>query len=579
MKKSHITFRAVVVICLAIPIFSGLSFTQEETDHSVWKLWLGGRYTGYEDFSKKVGEFERGREGIFQEMALDYSTFSGENSMDFSGRYYDPWKFSVNARGQSKGIFNASLSYRSFYRQRETDLLENLMAREAVDQSNKPGGKMFTYEHEDPQADFGYTRREILSHYQVKVPGSANMKFYADHRAIYAEGVDQKIISMHCSSCHMAARCVKVDRQTHTVSAGFEADPGPLSFSYEGNYRTFESKVPTEQAFYDVAEHPTDTTKGGDFGTRTIFDGEVVEFGEIPKTRKMSHTARIKVDIGTKSEVFGSFTHSQGKNVSSDLESRGNSGSLKYVFKPNMKTRILALASLARVEADEVLIDLPLWREGFAGGGQDFDWTRYSSLSRTVARGFAEYTLQPSRAFRFNLSAGYDETKRDDYPYYEADWKTTRLTLSAGGKYRPGLKFSGRMKYTFQNIDTPFSTYKQFFERSGADELTLEEGNSNYYYYQRDALRYGSLTNQPSNVHGIDSYVTLRPSRKANFSAGLKASLGTNDDTDSLDYERTMIQPTFSMNLTPAPNWNFFSNIGYIYNKSNGLAAVAMMDG
>ena len=196
-----------------------------------------------------------------------------------------------------------------------------------------------------------------------------------------------------------------------------------------------------------------------------------------------------------------------------------------------------------------------------------------------MAKGFAEGTYQPASAYRLVVSAGYEEIKRDDYPYFEADWKTTKLTLSAGGTYRPSLKFSGRLKYTFRNIDNPFSTYEQFFERSGADELTLLTGNSNYYYFQRDDLRYGSLTNQPSSIHGVDASLTYRPSRVVNVSAGLKADLGTNSDIDSLDYERTTIQPHVSLNLSPAARWNLFGILGYMYNTSNGLAAVAMMDG
>ena len=111
------------------------------------------------------------------------------------------------------------------------------------------------------------------------------------------------------------------------------------------------------------------------------------------------------------------------------------------------------------------------------------------------------------------------------------------------------------------------------------NELTLLPDNGKYYYFQRDDLRYGSLTNQPSNIHNVDAYFTLRPSRQVNLSAGLKASLGTNSDTDSLDFERTSYQPHFSVNLSPTLKWSFFGDAGYIYNTSNGLAAVAMMDG
>ena len=579
MRKSLLKYITVLVMGLGVLIFSLLAFSQEEPSQSIWNLWMGSHYTGHEDFYKKVGEFDRGKEGVFPEVSLSYSGYRGDKSLDFSGYYYDPKRLYLHAEGRSKDIFSGLVSYRSFFRQRETDLLENLMSREAVDQENKAGGKMFTYEHESPDADFGYTRRELTSDFEVKVPGSVHLKFLAAIRSIMEKGDDQEVVSMHCSSCHMVSRSAEVDRRTHTVSAGFEVNPEPLFFSYTGSYRTFKSDVPTSEAFYDTAQHPVNGTMIDEFGTRTVFNGEVVEFGAVPETRKMSHTANIKADMGKKGEVFGRFNHSQAKNVSAGIKTEGNSGSLKYVFRPNVKTRISALASIARIKSDEIFIDLPLWRDGLTGGGQDFDWTRYSSLARIVATGSAEFTYQPSRVYRLDLSAGYKETKRDDYPYFEADWKTTKFTLSAGGKYRPNLKFSGRFKYTFENIDDPFSPYNQLFERAGTAALELLPDNTKYYYFQRDALRYGSITNQPANLHDIDLYITYRPTHKTNILAGLKASLGTNSNTDSLDFERTRFQPNISLNFAPTPRWNLFSNVSYMNHTSNGLATVAMMDG
>jgi len=117
------------------------------------------------------------------------------------------------------------------------------------------------------------------------------------------------------------------------------------------------------------------------------------------------------------------------------------------------------------------------------------------------------------------------------------------------------------------------------FERAGKDVLEKLEDNKWYYYFQRDDLRYGSVTNRPNNLHGVELNLNFRPNRKASLSAGLKASLGTNNDTDSLDFERTQLQPRLSANFAPTPMWNLFGNLTYLYDKSSGLAAVAMMDG
>jgi hypothetical protein len=579
MKRPFLISLVVLTAVLILPCLSSPVLSQEEPTYSAWSLWLGGHYTGYEDFYKKIGEFDRDEKGAMPEVKLGYSGYKGDQSWDFFGHFYDPERVSLDLSGRSKDVFSGKVSYRSFYRQRATDLLENLMAREAVDQQNTPGGKMYTYEHENPDADFGYTRHELKTDFQVKVPGSANLILKAFHRSILEKGDDQKVVSMHCSSCHMVSKSAQVDRRTHTISAGAEGTTGPVLLSYLGSYRTFKSEAPVPEAFYDTAQHPVNGSLIEEFGSRTIFNGEEVQFGQIPETEKMAHTVKVKADLGKNGDILGSFTNSQAKNKSAGLEVTGNSGSLKYAVSPTPKTKIIASASLAMIESDEAEVDLPLWRDGLTGGGQDFSWTRYSNLSRTVAKGSAEFIYQPDRKYRLSFSAGYEGTERDDYPYFEAKGKTTKLKASAGGKYRPNSKFWGRIKYSFENIDDPFSPYEQMFERAGTGVLEKLPDNNWYYYFQRDDLRYGSVTNQPSNLHAVELNLSFRPDHKATLSAGLKASLGTNPDTDSLDFERTQLQPQVSANFAPTPMWNLFGSLSYMYDKSNGLAAVAMMDG
>lgn len=565
MKRPFLKFLTVVTVVLILPFFSSSALSQEEPSSSIWSLWLGGHYTGYEDFYKKVGEFDRGEKEAMPEVSLSYSGYKGDRSWDFFGHYYDPKRIFFDLSGRSKDVFSGKVSYRSSYRQRATDLLENLMAREAVNQENKAGGKMFTYEHEDPDADFGYTRHEVKSDIQVKVPGSAKLKIKAFHRSILEKGDDQKVVSMHCSSCHMISKSAEVDRRTHTISAGAEATAGPVLFSYLGSYRTFKSEAPQPTAHYDSAQHPV---SGVPLEDRVIFDDTVVAFGQISDNEKMAHTLKAKAELG-KSEILGSFTNFQAKNKSAGIEANGNSGILRYVFRPNVKTKVIASASLARMDNDEVAVDIPAWR----GGDPDqFDFVRYSSLTRTVAKGSARFIYQPNRKYRMFISAGYESTERDDYPYFEAKEKTTKLKASVGGKYRPNSKFSGRFSYSLENIKDPVP-YNQLFEASG------DTSASPFYYFEREGLRYGEVTNQPTNKHGIDLTLNFSPNRKTSLSAGLKASLETNGDNYNLDYERTRLQPQVSLILTPAPRWNLFGNASYLHDKSNGLATVAMMDG
>lgn len=568
MKKRLVGFFINLGVIFGLFILTSPTFSQEEPSFSSLSLWLGSHYTGFSDFYKKVGEFDRGKEGVLPEIFLDYSGYKGNKSLEFFGHYYDPKRFSFKLSGRSKDVFSGILSYRSFYRQREKDLLTNLMICEATDQLNTPpgGGKMVTYDDQTPNANFGYTRHQIKSDFKVKVPGKARLKIIASHRSILEKGRNQKVVSMHCSSCHMVSKSIDVDQLTHTASVGFEVNPKAFLLSYIGSFRSFKSEAPLPEAFYDAAEHPTDTTKGKDFPERVIFHGDEFPFGKISQNQKIAHTVKIQTEIG-KNKILGSFTNSQAKNISEGIEIKSNGGTLKYVVSPSLKTKVIASASLSRIENDSVIVDyIPVWS---VGDSTQFDFIRYSNLTRTVGKGSAEFIYQPERKYRLSFLAGYEQIKRDDYP--GSDGKTTKLKFSIKGKYRPNLKFSARFKYFFENTKDP-APYNLIFERSAKTASSL-------YYYEREELRYGQITNQPIMLNGVDFTLNFNPNRKTNFKAGLKASLETNSDTDTLDFERTKLQPHLSINFAPTPKWNLFTNLSYIYNKSNGLAAVAMMDG
>ena len=118
MKRPFLRSLFVLSIALGLPIFSLLAFSQEEPSYSVWSLWLGSHYTGYEDFSKKVGEFDRGKKEAVPEISLSFSGYQKDKSLDFFGHYYDPKRISFNLTGKSKDVLSGMVSYRSFYRQR-----------------------------------------------------------------------------------------------------------------------------------------------------------------------------------------------------------------------------------------------------------------------------------------------------------------------------------------------------------------------------------------------------------------------------------------------------------------------------
>ncbi len=586
-KNKYLIPITLLVVLLTLPILGWAGTTQ-------WSLWIGNHYTGFSDYKYKIAEFDRGTEGFMPEFKLNYAKYLENKSYSVNGYFYDPKRMNFVFEGRSSNLLHARVSYSSFYRQYQRDLMENLLVRELGfdDQGNpKPGGKMVTHADPYPNEEYGFKRQEIRTDVDVKIPGMENIKLMISHRSILEKGTDQHLQTMHCSSCHVESKKIDLNNQTHSISGGLEAQFGNLLLSYQANYRKFKSDVGPVEAEYDSAGHPvrgyiwTDPNTGAtsnywvEFGSREIFTGEKMPIVVPRESDKFSHRLKLKGKIG-KGALLAQYINSTTTNKDEDLNLKGNQASLKIAYPLFPKTKMIARGSYTRLENDPIFIDIPAWRENRPGGGQNMDWTRYSNLTRTEMKGDLELIYQPKRRYRLTLLAGYSSIERDDYPYKGANDQTNKIRLQAAVKYRPSAQITAKFKYGLDKIDNPFAPYNHMFERSGrAAQLMPLPNNSFVYYFQRDDLRYGDITSLPSMVHMLNADLTFRPSQRVSLTAGINARLGSNDDAPELSLKQTSYQPRLSFNYIASDQFSFFSSYSYLYQTQNGLAAVAMMDG
>lgn len=591
MRKQIVTWIPLVAMFLFFCLPIAPLHAQETTTQ--WSLWFGSHYTGLQDYTLKVAEFDRRVEGFVPEFRVNFKHFKGLNTLQLKGNYYDPKRMSFTLQGRYQNWITGGVSYLSYYRQNQRDLMSNLVAREATDRTGStPGGKMITNNSLNPEANFGYRRQEIKTKVEVSFPGAKFLKIFASHRSILEKGHEQSVQIVHCATCHLESRAIELDRSTHTVSGGVEVDLGSLLLSYQASYRTFSSNVEPYEAFFDTAQHPGNGTLDAEFGSRNIFQAEMAPMAQYPETQKLSHQVKAKANIGT-GRLFAQFVNFNAKNtvdllgpnvtVTGDLNLTGNYGNFKFIYPLFPKTKLIANGYYGRFENDPVQIDVPAWRAGRVGGDLDiFDWTRFSNFTRTELKGNLEFIYQPVRKYRLSFLAGYSTRERDDYPYEGAKDKTTKIRLQGAIKYRPSKAFTGQLKYYFENIENPFAPHNHMFERygrSGPDSLQPENGAPAVYYYQRDALRFGDITSLPSRVNGLKINLGYRPSQKVQLTVGLHTRFATNADEPQLDYKQKVLQPILGLNLIPSDKFSFFSSYSYLLQTQNGIAAVAMMDG
>ncbi|MFH2048239.1 MAG: GSU2204 family CXXCH-containing (seleno)protein [bacterium] len=574
-----------IIVCLSALLIAGAVTAEDNqaatTDYSVW---LGSHYTDFKDNPNKVGEYNLGNDDdILPEFKLNVISRSNGKLIYLNSHYYD--KENVNAR--LKGIFgdrlNFEVKYRSLTKQQGQDLLDNMQAQEFAglnaDFTDKAGGKMITHEITDPGADYNYNRHEIMTKVSLLLSKKNNLKLVAAHRSILKKGTEQLVTSNHCYSCHLTSKTVDVDKQTHQIEAGLEADVKDYSVGYTMGYRTFKSKIEDATADYDNAQHPVTGGNGGEFGPRLIYEDTTLPYGVYPETEKMSHKVRLKGKVG-KGRIASSFAYSKTTNNNTDLNSDAISGAINYTVPLSPKTRLIAKASVIKLTADDPFIDLPTYREGTPAPPYiDFDFTRYSSIDRLDGKFSAEVITRLNNRWTLSVLGEFRRIDRDDYPVYNEGLTTNKIIGQAKFRYRNGLKYTSSFKYRYEKTSDPYVSGKGLFEDIGRDILEPLEGSSFIFYLQREDLRYQNITTEPTDKHQFDWNLNWQSNNEVSFNIAAKVSYDKNSDLDSLDVEHFSALPGFAINFMPDARTVFTSGYTYGYYKSRGPVAVALFDG
>jgi hypothetical protein len=325
---------------------SPAAFGQDGETVEKYSIWVGSHYTGFNDYTKKVGEFDLGDdEKLFPELKVGYLARGRGNIFTFNGHYYDKKNINADVSAKIGDEVSGNFRYRSFVRQEGQDLLANLETREAG------GGKILTHEILDPEADYYTHRKEMESNVNILLSSQHNLKLMAAHRMVLKTGTEQKISSNHCFSCHITSDGAKVDKIAHHFVAGLQGDVGQSTIGYQFGYRLFNSDAPDPYAYYDEAKHPVTGASGAEFSSRMVYDDTTISYGIYPKTEKVSHKLRFKSKIG-QGDLATSVSYSTATDKKTDLSSTAWVGSAMYAVPLSPRSRMIAKLIIAPEQND-----------------------------------------------------------------------------------------------------------------------------------------------------------------------------------------------------------------------------------
>ncbi|MBD3403489.1 hypothetical protein GF420_11380 [candidate division GN15 bacterium] len=575
------------VIALALLFTVGPSLSAQDGDLTQkTSLWIGGHYTTFSDYTKKVGEYKIGLDEFMPEFKVNYLGVGTDNIFRLDGHFYDRYNIDGVADVTIADQFSFNVQYRSLIHQLGQDRLEYMSTREYFHNTGSYGGKILTHEVLDPQADYNVHRQEILSEMSVLLSQKRNVRFYAAHRTILTDGHVQSIAGTHCFSCHVTSRTAEVQNNTHELEAGLQADINPdVTVGYEFDYRFFEPQAPDQVARFDVAKHPVHGGAGAEFSSRQVFDDTSVVVNRIPKSEKVGNKVRVKGNLGEKTRFATSLGYNRVENKYTEIYSGTWHGAVNLSTILSPRSRLVIKATGLRTKGtDDYRIDLPVYREGRPGPASSrpsFDYTRLSTLDRADARASAEFIHRLNPRMILAFLGGYERIDRYNYPADE-DYVTSRLIGQGKLRYRQGLRFSGWARYRFEKTSDPFVAERGLFEARGREALgrDLTDMPAPWtFYYEREALHYQPITTSPTDAHEVELRGYFNPNPKVSLNLGLLFHYDKNGDLDSLDVKRTKFTPTLGLNLTPNPKWVL--STGYTMNHvtSRGPITVALFDG
>jgi len=563
-----------VVFCLSLMVVPGMAGEKSESGNFVE---VGVHGNNASENTGKAAEYAQTDKEVEGALKLRYLNEVDDMNYKFEMDFFNSDEMKFNFTLYKGGWFKSTTSYNKFIHKLGHDTLDNMQFRESVNEDyTQPGGKFVTHEDYDPSAEYSIAVEEFKQIFNFVFNTEMPTDLEIGLRALKRSGHKQSFSLAHCDNCHVESKTAVVDEITTDVWVKFHADLGKTNIAYTFTSSNFNNSADEMQRYYDLAMHPTQGTYVDEFSSRDIYTGEELPYGYNNDNKVTSHKVKVLGDISSASKIVASVAFSETENKAYNLKMKNTSGSFRWTYKAKAKKMVTDFfLSTYKIDNDDYFVDLPAWRDGRGGGGQDFDFTRQSSYNRTVYLGKVRTTLLNDTG-RYTFSYRYKNVDRE----YEKLTYEGNVTESAS--HLLGFKWTKKFgdvklftNVSYEDTDHPYANRNGILEQEMP--FTPLDASGKTFYFQR--VRTGEAANMPSS----DLKLSFNLSTKIVGNAYMTLSANYRDaENDTLNsYTWTMDSTNVDLSFYTMISDKSAVSFGYDYNNmtSAALFSTPVFDG
>ncbi len=578
MKKIIIL---ISIICLVVMLPLSAEEAAKKENQLDAKIKFGIGYIGQEDATVKVKEYSPLDDGLKPFIKAMFSGNMGKTFFRIASKFYgDAKDMSHLFKFDFDRILKQELSYDALYHRLDHDPLTN------IDVISEARSGAYA-DDMNPNDQYYMKRTEFVSKTQLSVPMVPGLKFYVHYRDESRKGMYQARTLSKCSACHVTAQSRSINSYNRDIKIGTNIRLGNSNVDYSYTANTFKEMDDAPLNYYLTNQHPENSSFV--FTSRIgVGDAEYLPFDVVPESKKGTHLLKAAVPFNDTKVLSAQYVGATVENVNQNLKWKSNAFAGAFTARLGKKAFFNAIVNYQKIDNDSVAIDInervdiggPYIGQTYADrfDFDTFDWTRFSSLSRTVIDVKAGFKYKFSKKFKFQLAYNYEDIDREFYDVLNTTKNTFKVKFTMKPADKLKVVFDGKyssIKDPFANLNGGIAPAAQLYATTSPLAPTATQ------FYIWHMMREGTMTAFPESVTELKGRIHWNPTSKFALNANVLYKTEDNDNlvTTGASWNRDLFQ--WGVDL-----WAMISQKAYFsatyYDHSNvysTMFAIAALEG